>query len=310
MANILYIPDLNPLKYVDMSPTELPQYLSRDFLDYRFHEIQHDWDQYVLYYQKFQTSDIIYQQFTSNFDPIQIDLVDCEGNVHITQTALQKRAHKYLIGYFIYEDAISLAGIAPGVYFVKVTAGGKICVCEPILIAVTHPGTIRHDYKNSRYHGDVIFETGIEFALRVEATKGFLNPGSQDVIYTDQKFNPSLLSSKTYRSIPLHYGGSEGLPDWMVDKLNKIWSCNSVLADGKSYAKKSDAKYAFKEEENYPMRGMTLEVQEGINRGSKIISAELDPNKRLAIIYNLDVMVFGDIANQASSNLVPIITVE
>jgi hypothetical protein len=118
------------------------------------------------------------------------------------------------------------------------------------------------EYRNSRYHEDVIFETGITFSFRVEGAFGFLNPFSADQIYNDQRYNSVVLSSRTYRNFPLSIGGSFGVPDWVIDKINLIFSCNDVKIDSKSYAKASDTKFSFNEEDNYPMRGLSFEVRE------------------------------------------------
>jgi uncharacterized protein (DUF697 family) len=53
-----------------------------------------------------------------------------------------------------------------------------------------------------------------------------------------------------------------------------------------------------------------LKVQEGINRASKIVGVDVDSSKKLLIVYQIDGTVFGDLSEQAGSNLVPIISSE
>jgi hypothetical protein len=53
-----------------------------------------------------------------------------------------------------------------------------------------------------------------------------------------------------------------------------------------------------------------MNIQEGINRGSKIIGVNVDSTKKLFVVFNIDGTVWGDISSQAGSNLIPIISSE
>jgi hypothetical protein len=308
--NNLYIPDLNPVKFVELNPVQVPQYLSRHLEDWRFQDLQYKWNSTARYAQKWMTSDTTYLQFESNFDPISIDICNADDYVVATVNALQKRANKYLPGYYVYEVAISWAAIPKGCYYMKMALPDRVLISEPILVSSKFENTVLLEYRNSRYHGDVIFETGIKFGLRVEATRGFVTPGTNNVVYEDQKLNPTVLSSRPFRSFRYNFGMAKGLPDWMIDKLSLAFTCNDVTIDGKSYAKDTDSKWAYKETERYQMRGATLDLREGINRGSKIISPGVDPNKRLIVAFNVQGTIFGDVSQNASSTIIKITDVE
>lgn len=310
MSNQIYTPKLNPVRFYDINPTELPQYLSKQFGYYPFYDTQKPWNTKTRYFQKWQTSDSFSMQFESNFDPIEIQVVDCHGGVYLTHNATQVRAHKYMAGFYVYEDTISWAPFAPGIYFIKRIIGDKVQISEPIDLKEKHPHTVLYQYRNSRYHGDVIFETGITFAFRVEGTFGPIQPGSTDELYTDQLDNPFVLSSVPHDAHLLYHGGSRGLPDWAIQLINWIWSCNNVLIDGVSYAKSSDTKMEFKDQERWPMRGLSMIIREGVNRPSYVSGIDIDPTKKLSVVYNIDGTIFGDLSRNASSNLVPINTVE
>ncbi len=313
MANQINTPWINPIRFYEVAPTELPQYLSRPFLNYPHltNNATKPWINQVIYKQKWQTSDTIYLQFESNFDPIKVEVIDCNNIARITQNAVQKRANKYNPGYFVYENTISWATIPPGTYWLKRTLpGGKVELSEPQLVAVTHPNTVLVEYTNSRYHADVIFETGIRFGFRVEGSIGDLDPASKDTFYKDQLQNPTILSSKPYSVFPFNIGGARGVPNWVYHLMMYIWSCNSVTIDGTSYAKFEDSKFEFATEKRYPLRGAAMQIQEGINRGSKIVGVDIDPAKKLFIVSQIDGTVWGDISSQAGSNLIPILSSE
>jgi len=314
MGNQIYIPFLNPVRFVELDPVELPQYLTKHFDDYWASEQLQSYETVVNFKQKYQTSDTIYLQFESNFASIQMSVIDCEQTALLTQAATQVRANLYMPGYYVYEITLSLATFTSvDIIWLKLSLGlgSKFMISEPIQLAETWPGTILFQYNNSKYHGDVIFETGIVFGLRSEAVIRRLDPANERTAYRDQKLNPSTLKVRPFRAWELGIGHHEGVPDWIIDKQNWIWSCDNVLCDGKSFAVLEDSKFEDKEiNPQYPFRHWTLSIQEGINRASKIVGVDVNPNKKLLIVYQIDGTVFGDLSLQAGSNLVPITSSE
>jgi hypothetical protein len=313
MGNIIYIPFLNPIRFVELDPVELPQYLTKHFDDYWFSEQMQPYETAVVFKKKYQTSDTIYLQFEANFASIQMQVIDCEQTVLLTQAATQVRANKYLAGFYVYEITLSLAAFSAVTIWLKLNLGlgGKLMISEPIELAVTWPGTILYQYSNSKYHGDVIFETGIVFGFRCEAVIEGYEPGSERTFYRDQKLNPSTLKVRPFDSFTLVAGHRVGIPDWVVKKMNWIWSCDNVLLDGKSFAVLEDNKFEDQEiHKQYPMKHWALKIQEGINRASKIVGVDVNPNKKLLIVYQIDGTIFGDLSLQAGSNLVPVLSSE
>lgn len=313
MANIINIPFLNPIRFVELDPVELPQYLTKHFDDYWFKEQLQPYETVVDFKQKYQTSDAIYLQFEANFAAIQMQVIDCDQNVLLTQSATQIRENKYLPGYYVYELTLSLATFSEGTIYLKLNLGlgSKLMISEPVQVAETWPNTILFQYSNSKYHGDVIFETGIVFGFRCEAVIRRLDPASDRTYYRDQKQNPTTLKVRPYRAFELGIGHLTGIPDWYIDKMNWIWSCDNVQCDGKSFAVLDDSKFEDQEiDKRYALRHWTLNIQEGINRASKIVGVDVNPNKKLMIVYQIDGTVFGDLSAQAGSNLVPILSSE
>jgi hypothetical protein len=311
MANVLYIPNLLPVKFYEISPVQFAQYLSRHFDDYPFTEQIYPWQEPTNYAQKWQNSDPIKLQFQSTFDPLQIDIINKYGNSVATFSGILKVPNKYVPGTFVYEFSISLASIDPGCYHLKLTNGNDAelhMVSEPLFVHPKHEGTVLMEYRNTRFAGDVVFETGIRFSFRVEGAFGFLAPGANIEAYENQKADPQILSARPFRVWPLTIGGSRGVPDWVIEKFHLIFCCNDVWVDGKSYARSGESEITYNEIENYPMRGATLELREGINRGSKIVSPTVDTNKKIVIVGNIETLLFGDTSLGGSSNVIQIPT--
>lgn len=318
--NQIYIPKLNPVEFSPKFPTIFPQYNSRDLGDFPFADRINVWQEKIYYKQKWQTSDTMFFQFESNFAPIQIDLFNIlYKDPVVTVVMANVGANPRMPGWYIYQAAISFAGLPEGCYYPELSPGSNPMdqlVGEPIeLKTVTDEASIYYEYKHSHFHGDVIFETGIQFSFRVEGVRGKLYPVSDDTFYRDQKLNPFQLSSKPHGSFDLSMGGSFGIPDWAVQRINWIWSCDSVMINGKSFAKDTGSNNSsqgiqINEEEDYPLYGLTMLVAEGINRASKIISPTVDPNKRLMVAYQIDGTLYGDLSINVGDNLIPINAIE
>lgn len=309
MSNALYISELNPCRFYEVDQAAEPAYLSKHFDEVPFRDQRKPWNSAPPYFQKWQTTDTIRFQFTSNYSPINIQLIDKYGIARYTQGMWQVLGNKYEPGYYIFEGDIPLSDIDPGCYFIKIILPNKSLISEPLEVLVSHPNTLLIEYRNSRYHGDVIFETGIGFQFRLEGVIGFLNPGANEQYYEDQQLNPTVLSSKPFRSFTIHFGGGLGLPDWVVDKLNYIWSCNDVKVDGKSYAKNGESKFDITEQERYQRRGVNIDVREGANRGSKVILDGGNSDVRLGVVFNVEGKVFGDLSG-TGSDMIAITSVE
>lgn len=314
MDNFLYIPFLNPVKFVKVGRSNLAIYNTKQFDEYLFKERLYPWQQPEDYVQVWQTTDIISLQFESTFDPIIVQLVDKWGNEILSQPALIGLPNKFLPGTFSFEVSMQLAGLTTGCYKMRVLAGsgseqqvyesGRMYIsAEPL------PGTILTEYYHKRSWQDVMFETGIKFQLRLPGHLGMLIPGANLEKYKDQVYNSTTLNARSFRQWPLIYGDEYGLPDDELDRLNRIWTCSNVTVDGKLMAV-VDGKFEFKEVTNYPKRGAVLLVEEGLNRRSAVFALETDTTKRLVTSIIVEAKVFGDTSNQGSANTVPVINIE
>lgn len=314
--NFLYIPFINPVKFFDVDQEDLPKYFTKHFDEWEFPERLYDWQQPEDYVQIWQTTDIIPLQFESTFDPIIVKLLNSDGIAIITLPALIGLPNKFYPNTFSFEVAMSLADLPTGCYRLQITAGAAGPTQKTFLSNKQYISSIQIEnslcleYWNSRFHEDVVFETGIKFQFRVHGYFGLLDPGRKDEQYRDEKYNPTILNSRTFRQWPVHFGDEFGLPDDIIDLLNRIWSCDNVLIDSKSFGISDGGKFEFIEIDTYPKRGVKLIVEEGINRNSKIFKIDTDPNKKLMHSIMVDKKVFGNTGTQNSDDTVPVITAE
>ena len=315
MDNYLYIPYINPVKFVAADRANLPIYFTKHFEDYLFSERLYNWQTASDFIQPWQTTDIIYLQFSSTFDPIIVELVDSNGVAVITLPALVGLPNIYYPNTYSFEVSMSLASVTNGCYRLKITAGTgddqKIYISGWQYISESAiENTLLWQYYNSRFHEDVLFETGIQFQRRFYGFFGFLKPGRSEERYKDQRYNPSLLSARTFRQFEISLGDEFGMTDDDIDLVNRICGCNNIYIDNKSFAVAEGATFEFTDFQDFPKRGVKLLMEEGINRASRIYATESNTGRKLQYGIVVEAKVWGDTSNQGSSNTVPLITVE
>lgn len=314
--NFLYIPELNPVLFFDVDRANLDKYQTKHFDDFPFEERSPSWMQIASYYQIWQVEDIINLQFESTFDPITVDLLDSNGTAVITLPALIGLPNRYLPNTYAFEVNMALSGLETGCYKLQITAGSgatqKILQSNWQYISATPLAeTILMEYSHSRFHKDVMFESGIKFQLRVPGWIDYDRSGRslKQEVYKDQLYNPALLSSLSTKQIPVYFGDEFGLPTDITNLIEQIWECDNVLIDGKPFGL-AEGKLEFIDIEGYRKRGLKTLIEPGINRNSRIFAIDVDPSKKLITSIVVSAKVFGDTGNQGSSNTVPVYNVE
>lgn len=312
--NFLYDPELNPVRFFDPDLTPLPAFNTLHFDDYEFSRRGKPWLQAASYEQIWQTSDIINFQWEGSFDPIIVELINENDESVITLPALIGLPNKFYPGTYSFEVAMSLADLETGCYRLKRTLGSSGPSQKIQYSGLQHissdpiPETILIQYWNSRFFKDVIFETGIKFQLRVPGWIDYDRSGrnTKQEIYRDEKYNRTILSSKSAKSIPVYFGDEFGLPTDITNIIEQIWECDNVLIDNLPFGLSDEGKLDFIDIEGYRMRGLHTTIEPGINRNSRIVAVTTDTTKKLITSIIVDARVFGDTANQGSVNTVPV----
>jgi hypothetical protein len=317
MANLLYIPEINPVIFYEKERSNLPKYQTKYMDKWQFGERVKPWQQRKDYSQIWMTTDHINLQFESNFDPITVKLIDYRGIAVHTTPALIGLPNFYLPGSYSYEVFINLGALqlVTGCYWVQIDAGFglgmKTLISDRQYISTEEiKDSILIEYWNSSYHKDVLFETGIKFQARLPAVFGFMDKFKKEEKYRSGSFNNVVLSTKGIKQWQLFIGGRFGLPDDIINMIDEIWTCNNIFVDDKQLNLAEESKIEFFEVEDYPRRGVKVIVEEGINRNSRVYAIGTDTGKRLVTSIMVSAKVFGDTHNQSSSNTIPTINIE
>jgi len=311
MDNFIYTPELNPVQFYDEDRGTSAVWQTPHFEEFPFADRSKPWLQAGKTRRVWQTTDIINLQFTSSFDPIVVSLVDSRGIAVITLPTLIGLPNRDYPNTFSFEVSMSLASVsASGCYRIKRTLGSgesQVVQFSPWMYVSTTPipGTLLIQYKNSRFHRDVIFETGIEFWFRVPGWIDYdrITRTKKDEVYRDQKFTNSLLSAKSAKAFPAHFGDQFGLTSDDTNLIEEIFTCDQIRIDGRLVAL-SNGSLEYTEAKDYRQRGITALLEPGINRSSRVKVIGGDPDQKIYTSAAVDLSVFGDLGNNGNTNTV------
>lgn len=242
-----------------------------------------DIEEQVRYFQKFKTADEIRVQLwaritddTGANPSFVATLVNSDGVAVSTVTIYSALTGVEDESLLFYRCKFPLSGITVmGVHYVSiaVTDSGstRTYISEPIDIQTEHENTVYLTYTNSRIGFDVNFKaTDATFYIRVEG--GFweenFTPASKDLVYFNQSHDAVVLSSIPFTVRKLTIGDAYGIPNWLADKVNRVFACDSVLVDGVAYCKNDGAKMEPVREKQYPMASWNIDLVESVNNYS------------------------------------------
>lgn len=311
--NYLYIPEANPLVFTEVGKTNLPTFFTKHFIDYPFEERGYFFDDKETYCQPWQATDIVSLQLESSFSPLVLQLLNIYDDIIIERSASAIIPHLKIPNLYSYEFTISLAGLPTGCYRFQLVAGfgiyqrtyrtGLQYIKDGIL-----ENTMYFTYCDSKpSHKDIMWITGIKLNLRVPATMGLLEKVRKDEYERNQNNNPNLLNSKSSKQFPLILGRPDGLPEEMINIIDEMWGCDTVIGDNHLLSLTGDAKYEYIKIPRSRKRYLSTTVEYGLNRNSRVFQTIKDPTKRLITTAMVDPKVWG---LQTGSNTIPVLNIE
>jgi hypothetical protein len=296
MANNFDISPLNALKFYPLSdeltafnPTADNVYNSFDTnLNYRAFDQDFfvrnipSWEQSRFFSQPYQLGDMVNIQFLGldNIpsgvyagNPYEAYIIDCQNNIvnsySVTTSAL-------IDGQRIRECFIPLYDLDEGYYRVvirrrQIAVGDKrvYVISEPIHVLEQHPESVLIKYKNSKNTQGIIFESGIEFQMRLYGVVHKLVTESKFTTYEDEPLNLTMLSGTPYRTWTFEVGGQgQQVPEWIGDKIERLTLCDSLLIDTVYYTRAEGAKLEVSKKELQPLCTYKLLLRERYNDNS------------------------------------------
>jgi|GEM_PF-1150274 len=149
----------------------------------------------------------------------------------------------------VWEVSLDFPLYDEGKYFIEIVIDSwpNPLQSEPFEIFATAPeNTLLFEYKKTEVDGLVVWYEGFTPSFRIYGGINLFKPGFEDTDFIDQEYNVTLLDSVVFRSFTLNVGNADGVPDWTVDKVNRILSCDILSADGDFYQKNDGAEWSLK----------------------------------------------------------------
>ena len=161
----------------------------------------------------------------------------------------------------IFEVDIIFSNLGVGEYVFSIDGDSS----SIISVKTKHENTLLFRYQNSENNFGIVFDTGIQFYLRVEGTIQNYTPKSDDVVYTDQLKNATKLFGLPYNVFTLFVGSPRGVADFMLDLVNRLSSCDMIQINGIWYEKTEGAEWEVERVDNYAWGVMSTEIMPAQN---------------------------------------------
>lgn len=237
------------------------------------------------YAQKFTIIDTPTIQILSSYSNITAYLYKCCNNqngcsntIVLEPSVVESESMITGILASIYECKIDLSLVGEGDYFLVIRYEEeediyKEWVSETLNVKEQQIGTLCFEYTNSRNDFSMVFkkdQEGIETwtgRIRVESAILDFKPSSVDLIYVDQIHSTTQINGTAFRQWTLYVGGDGViLPDYILDKINRILLCNQVSIDGKYYSKSEGAQWEENRNEGEQFSAQSITITETENR--------------------------------------------
>lgn len=256
----------NPIRLVKIQDYDPGKYFYRRFDGSLAINLIPSFQKKQCYFQKYTTQDKPVIQILSDFEDITCKLFDLNTGLEVEQFAVNEVPTNILNQTFkCYQAEIDFSIINEGQYELQVSYIDDLLetityYSEPIDVKEIQENTILIEYQNTENNFSMVLGNVFKGILRVEGAILNFKPASDDVVYNDQKRNSTTLYSLPYQQYELFIGAANGVPDWMVDKVNRTFSFNILSLDGVYYNKIEGAKFEESRTEDYPFSGQTIEI--------------------------------------------------
>lgn len=150
-------------------------------------------------------------------------------------------------------------------------------VSELIRVETSFDDMLELTYTHDVNDFDFVFlpddEDAVVITFRVEGGIPSQNvlPGGKYKIYNDQEYCPVTLQSQPFNTYKFVFGSPTGMPNWMIDKLNRIFALSTVTINGVQYNRIDGAKWDRQGVDGYALAGWSIELQRSQSEVSEVI---------------------------------------
>lgn len=220
-------------------------------------------------------------------------------------------------GHYVFDFLVSDISeiVAGNQYFFQFTidAGGDAFVfnsnCFNLIADLSDTKLLR--YTQSYYSGNGIYDTYIgimtnQFWLRLPCYFKQVQPVFEKTIFENYKKDLELISSNVAEKYILHIGGSNGIPDWLIENLKFIFALDTKIIDNIQYELTTDSEFSVEYIDKFNNRMLDIELTKSKNNYYKEF-ADTRPINVTTTTITADVFEYRSIAEvgllQANINI-------
>jgi hypothetical protein len=305
-SNTLFASHLSPLKWVQLGASFPAQYHFKHMDSDWFVEQIKFWANRKGYNQPWQKNDTIFPQFISNaLGPVQIQILDSTGkNVGAPISIAQIASTAIASPKMLFQQAMTNhSSLADGIYFFLVTAGtGGVQVqyiTEPLNIKTDHLMTLLFEYSHRTNKQSTLFHPVADGSadytpsFRVEGWIGDFTPDAKFSTYEDEPANLEMENGFAFRRFKLHLAINDGLPDWVIDKVNRMLLLSTCKIDGFAYTRDADAKWEVTQVNGSPKKYWTIDIREAKASEGITVNTDGQQDENITVVYNINTKAFG-----------------
>lgn len=305
---------LSPVQFVPVGVIVPEQYHYKEMNSDFFLNCIQEYSIKKNYFQKWQKNDTIQLQcITNGLGPVRLDVIDCQGRNYATVSMSQISDPAVGTPYALFQANVVLSGLGEGLYYILMTAGtGETqaqFISEGLSVKEDWPRTLLYKYKSSVNRHETIFTSGFYPTMRVEGTLTNFKPGSKYTSYEDEPLDLELIDGIPTQNFDLKIGLDTLVPDYIIDKINRILTLDETYVDGFKIARTAE-EFEVQRVEGRADAFWTLPIRASLNRMGNTLTVDGELNKAVAVIYQIDSAYFADLSGQVSSNVIQVEKVE
>lgn len=176
---------------------------------------------------------------------------------------------------------------------------------EPIAVATNWPNTLLYTYSHHFNDYDMAWTTGIELKFRCESGIVEFDPVTNRTTHVNQTADVSTLNGVPSRSFKLYVGLATGVPPWILDLFNRIFSCSRVLIGDMRFQMPEGGKIEKNFIKGNRMMGALIDIVPQFNNMSLEYNDGVTGGKHgIIAAYNIDTSFFG------KGSIIPILDIE
>lgn len=316
MPNKISFSKVQPFQFVPYGQTRPAKYHFSHIDDDLFINQVNFWVFKRDYYQKMMVTDSFpLQCLTNGLTVVPLDIYSiAPGNSPMAPAITTKVASVNMLPvsgsplqppYLQLEATISFSGLGlPNGFYTVIPRGSmaSVAMCERIQVVSDFPvnqPTLLFEFGSSVNKQSTVFSISagggpFTSAFRVEGWISEFEPDEHFTVFEDQPADIELLNAIPYEKYVLNIGCADGVPPWVIRKVARIMTLDTVTIDGKPYTRDGDVKWQKKTSDKWPKGYWTLAIRPSFNDDAVTFGDDGSLQTNTIVTASIDLSAFGN----------------